>query len=75
MKEDIIFLCCILRVEENMGIMKQLQYQMKQNKESKFSIRDALFIYFYFCLGLQCEACIKYLDLYMKKLNSPLECV
>lgn len=71
MKHDLIFICCTIRVHENLSYMKQLKSCILIRKSISFCILDALLLYYYLILGLQVDTCLNYLEFYLKYYINP----
>ena len=71
MKNEIIFFCCLIRIRDNYKIMEMLKQILQRRKHITFSICDALFIYYYFVLGLQSDKCLNFVEYYVNSIYNP----
>lgn len=68
-KQDYIFIICILQLKENFKLMQMFKKVLLSRKHI-FTIVDAIFMLYYISLGMQCDKFITYISWYTKQNNS-----
>ena len=68
-KQDFIFIVCLLQLKENFKLMRMFKKILVSRKHI-FTIMDAILMMYYLSLGLQCDKFINYITWYMKQLNT-----
>lgn len=67
-KQDFIFIICVLQLKENFKLMRMFK-KILLSRKHLFTIIDAILMMYYLSLGLQCDTFISYISWYMKKIN------
>ena len=67
-KQDFIFIICILQLKENFKLMRMFKKILVSRKHI-FTIMDAILMMYYLSLGLQCDKFINYISWYTKRMN------
>jgi hypothetical protein len=65
-KHDFLFFYFLLLLRSNMKIMSNIRSFLTKQKHVSFSLFDALLIYYYLVIGLQCDTALKYIEFYVR---------
>ena len=65
-KNDFLFFYFLHLIRSNMKVMSSIRKYITVRKHCCFSCLDALLIYYYVMIGLQCDFALRFIEYYIK---------